>query len=352
MKMKLTVLLLLFFIVILGACNASNNEEELIDGETENTITEEVLTVVTTTFVLEDFTRKIGGEHVDVINVVPLGADAHSFEPTARQMIEIMEADAFVYNGAGFEGFVDAVLKSMEKEDVVALQASNNIPLREDDDEHDDEHVDVHEEDEHSDETLDVHEEDEHNDETLDVHEEDEHLHAGVDPHAWLDPVYALQYAKNIYDLLVQLQPEFEEQFTENYTNLKIELENLHVEFEEMVSTAERNQFIVSHAGYGYWEQRYGLEQIAISGLSPTNEPSQRQVEEILELGQSLNLTHLFVEQNFTSKIAEMIADEIGADILYLHNLEAATQEDIDNGENYISIMRGNIEALKQGLNK
>ncbi|GAE28426.1 zinc ABC transporter [Halalkalibacter wakoensis JCM 9140] len=339
MKMKLTVLLLLFFIVILGACNASNNEEELIDGETENTITEEVLTVVTTTFVLEDFTRKIGGEHVDVINVVPLGADAHSFEPTARQMIEIMEADAFVYNGAGFEGFVDAVLKSMEKEDVVALQASNNIPLREDDDEHDDEHVDVHEEDEHSDENL-------------DVHEEDEHLHAGVDPHAWLDPVYALQYAKNIYDLLVQLQPEFEEQFTENYTNLKIELENLHVEFEEMVSTAERNQFIVSHAGYGYWEQRYGLEQIAISGLSPTNEPSQRQVEEILELGQSLNLTHLFVEQNFTSKIAEMIADEIGADILYLHNLEAATQEDIDNGENYISIMRGNIEALKQGLNK
>lgn len=339
MKMKLTVLLLLFFIVILGACNASNNEEELIDGETENTITEEVLTVVTTTFVLEDFTRKIGGEHVDVINVVPLGADAHSFEPTARQMIEIMEADAFVYNGAGFEGFVDAVLKSMEKEDVVALQASNNIPLREDDDEHDDEHVDVHEEDEHSDENL-------------DVHEEDEHLHAGVDPHAWLDPVYALQYAKNIYDLLVQLQPEFEEQFTENYTNLKIELENLHVEFEEMVSTAERNQFIVSHAGYGYWEQRYGLEQIAISGLSPTNEPSQRQVEEILELGQSLNLTHLFVEQNSTSKIAEMIADEIGADILYLHNLEAATQEDIDNGENYISIMRGNIEALKQGLNK
>ncbi|ADC52093.1 hypothetical protein BpOF4_20489 (plasmid) [Alkalihalophilus pseudofirmus OF4] len=335
MKMKLTVLLLLFFIVILGACNASNNEEELIDGETENTITEEVLTVVTTTFVLEDFTRKIGGEHVDVINVVPLGADAHSFEPTARQMIEIMEADAFVYNGAGFEGFVDAVLKSMEKEDVVALQASNNIPLREDDDEH-----------------VDVHEEDEHSDENLDVHEEDEHLHAGVDPHAWLDPVYALQYAKNIYDLLVQLQPEFEEQFTENYTNLKIELENLHVEFEEMVSTAERNQFIVSHAGYGYWEQRYGLEQIAISGLSPTNEPSQRQVEEILELGQSLNLTHLFVEQNFTSKIAEMIADEIGADILYLHNLEAATQEDIDNGENYISIMRGNIEALKQGLNK
>ncbi|MDX5476059.1 MAG: zinc ABC transporter substrate-binding protein [Bacillaceae bacterium] len=339
MKMKLTVLLLLFFIVILGACNASNNEEELIDGETENTITEEILTVVTTTFVLEDFTRKIGGEHVDVINVVPLGADAHSFEPTARQMIEIMEADAFVYNGAGFEGFVDAVLKSMEKEDVVALLASNNIPLREDDDEHDDEHVDVHEEDEHSDENL-------------DVHEEDEHLHAGVDPHAWLDLVYALQYAKNIYDLLVQLQPEFEEQFTENYTNLKIELENLHVEFEEMVSTAERNQFIVSHAGYGYWEQRYGLEQIAISGLSPTNEPSQRQIEEILELGQSLNLTHLFVEQNFTSKIAEMIADEIGADILYLHNLEAATQEDIDNGENYISIMRGNIEALKQGLNK
>ncbi|GAE37315.1 metal ABC transporter solute-binding protein, Zn/Mn family [Halalkalibacter akibai] len=351
MKMKLTVLLLLFFIVILGACNASNNEEELIDGETENTITEEVLTVVTTTFVLEDFTRKIGGEHVDVINVVPLGADAHSFEPTARQMIEIMEADAFVYNGAGFEGFVDAVLKSMEKEDVVALQASNNIPLREED-EHDDEHVDVHDEDEHNDEHIDVHDEDEHNDENLDVHEEDEHLHAGVDPHAWLDPVYSLQYAKNIYDLLVQLQPEFEEQFTENYTNLKIELENLHVEFEEMVTTAERNQFIVSHAGYGYWEQRYGLEQIAISGLSPTNEPSQRQVEEILELAQSLNLTHLFVEQNFTPKVAEMIADEIGADILYLHNLEAATAEDVANNEDYISLMKRNIQNLQKGLSK
>lgn len=330
--------LLLSLFVLLGACSSTSSDDELQEGQPIDTESETVATIVTTTFVLEDFIRTIGGENVEVVNLVPSGGDAHSFEPTSRQMIEIAEADAFVYNGAGFEGFVDSVLTSFQEKDLVTLEATRGISLREgNEDEHEDEHDN---EDEHEDESIEQ------------EHTEDEATHEDVDPHAWLDPVYALQYAENIYELLVELYPEYENEFTSNYTDLKDNLQTLHNEFEEMVSTAERTQFIVSHAGYGYWEDRYGLQQIAISGLSPTNEPSQRQVKEIIELGESFNIAHLFVEQNFTPPVAEMIATEINAEVLHLHNLEARTDEDIEANADYLSLMRGNIESLKRGLNE
>ncbi|WP_059104866.1 metal ABC transporter solute-binding protein, Zn/Mn family [Shouchella shacheensis] len=332
-----TLLLSLF---VLGACNSGGSDDVPQQSQPAETESEATASIITTTFVLEDFIQTIGGENVEVTNLVPSGGDAHSFEPTAQQMIEIAEADAFVYNGAGFEGFVESVLNSLQGEGILTLEATTGISLRQGN------------EDEHGDETADEHE-DEHGEEATDQeHVEEEHAHEDADPHAWLDPVFALQYAENIYELLLELYPEYENEFTSNYTDLKDALETLHNEFEEMVSTADRDQFIVSHAGYGYWEDRYGLEQIAISGLSPTNEPSQRQVQEVIELGESLYMDHLYVEQNFTPQVAEMIANEIGAEVLYLHNLEVRTDEDIETGANYLSLMRGNIESLKQGLNE
>ncbi|WP_158234775.1 metal ABC transporter solute-binding protein, Zn/Mn family, partial [Pseudomonas sp. 2995-1] len=78
------------------------------DEEVDEVVEEiETLKVYTTLFPLEDFTNKIGGEHVEVYNIVLVGADAHTFEPTANQIIDIASGDLFIYNGVGFEGFAE-----------------------------------------------------------------------------------------------------------------------------------------------------------------------------------------------------------------------------------------------------
>lgn len=349
----------LFLWLFLVACGSPNEEIDSVEESLENSSLEK-LEVFTTIFPLEDFTRKIGGDHVNVTNIVPTGADAHSFEPTARTMISIAEGDAFIYNGAGFEGFTDAVVNSLSDTDVAILKATKDINLISA--VHDDEHEEHGLEDEHGlEEEHGIHgDEDEHGleedhgtheDEHDEASEGDEHIHSDEDPHVWLDPILSIKLAENIKDLLVELKPDEKEEFESNFLILKEELEDLDNEFRTMVDQVTSDTFIVSHAGYGYWEARYGLNQIGISGLSPSNEPSQKQIEEIIEYATTHNINYVLFEQSFTSKVAQVIKDEVGAETLILHNLEAATDEDIANGDDYFSLMRQNIETLRQALN-
>ncbi|MDY7223311.1 metal ABC transporter solute-binding protein, Zn/Mn family [Halalkalibacterium halodurans] len=372
--------LLLAVPMILTACGGQETAEEneaVEPEETEQAV--DPLQLYTTIFPLEDFAKKIGGEEVEVTNLVPVGADAHTYEPTARAMIEVAEGDAFIYNGAGLEGFADKVIEALDGENVLIVKASDGIELipgddhshgehghEEDDHDHshgehgheEDDHDHSHEEHGHGEDDHDHsheehgHEEDDH-DHSHEEHgheEDDHHHHHDEDPHVWLDPVLAITLAENIKDALVELRPDSADQFEANFEEVKAELEAIDQEFTSMMEEASLNTFIVSHAGYGYWEERYGLEQIGIAGLSPTNEPSQRQLQDIIELAEENGINHIFFEQNMTPNVAETVRNEVNADVLYLHNLEALVDEDVDNGDDYFSLMRRNIEALKEGL--
>ncbi|MCA1319994.1 zinc ABC transporter substrate-binding protein [Bacillus tianshenii] len=357
-KSILSILILILFTFLVG-CNSDNQSSE---GR---------LTVYTTIFPLEDFTNKIGGDHVDVKSVYPPGADAHTFEPSTKTMSEMASADAFIYTGVGVEGFADKAKDVLENEEVKVVAAAQEIELMKEDehaheedahgeDEHaheedahgEDEHAheeDALEEDEHADEE-DAHEEDEHAHEE-DAHGEDEHNHADGDPHVWLSPTLSISLAENIKNALVELKPEAKEDFEANFQSLKEELEALDSEYKETMESAKTNKILVSHAAYGYWEKEYGLEQISVTGLSPTQEPSQKQLTEIIETAKEYNIQYVIFDQNISGKIAEVVKNEIKAEALTLHNLEAATEEDVNNEEDYFSLMRKNLETLKKALN-
>jgi zinc transport system substrate-binding protein len=325
----------------LSACNTNEEGEAAEGGTTEgNEESVETLQVYTTLFPLEDFTRKIGGEHIEVTNLIPPGSDAHTFEPTTKTMTEVAESDAFIYNGTGIEGFAEAIIGAVENEDVKVVEAGKGIEL-----------IDFeghgHEEDEHA------HEEENHEeDEDAHAHEEDEHdhEHGDKDPHVWLDPALSIQLAENIKDALVELKPDAEEDFEANFAALKKDLEELDLEFKEMVDESSKNTFIVSHAAYGYWENRYDLEQVGVSGLSPTNEPSQKQLQEIIEFAEEHEVSHIIFESNVQSNVADVVKNQIGAESLVLNNLESITDEDISNDEDYFSLMRKNIQTLRTAL--
>lgn len=320
--MKKLFILLIPFIFIFAACSNSTASDK---GTTQSS--EEVLTVYTTVYPLQYFTERIGGDLVDVKTVYPPGSDEHTYEPSQKDMIKMADSDLFIYLGLGLEGFVDQAKDILSNEGVKMIAAGEHLAI---------ENTEQHEHDDHDHE----HE-----------HDHDGHDHGDVDPHVWIDPVYGQQLAEEIKTQLITALPEHEEEFTANFDQLNEELNKLNDKFTSMVENADKNKFIVSHAAYGYWESRYGLEQISVAGLSTSSEPSQKQLQNIIQTANENTLDTIYFEQNVSSKLTEIVQSEIGAESLQLHNLAVLTEADINEGENYFTLMERNIDNLEKGLN-
>lgn len=313
------IVIMFSLMLLLVACTSSEKTEVREDNGK--------LTIYTTIYPLSYFTERIGDDFVSVKNMVPPGSDAHTVEITTKTMTKVAESDAFIHTGTGLEAFADAIEDTLKNEDVLIINSTENISL------------------------ISSNEKDSHNEEEKEE-EHDEHAETSdIDPHVWLDPKRSIQIAENIKNALIELNPENKEIFESNFSTLKQELEDLNSDFENMVNKSKNKAFVVSHSAYGYWEDAYGLNQISISGLSPTDEPSQKQLTEIIDLVKENNLQYIFFEQNLTNKIAEIIRIETGTDALTLHNLESISDENKKKNEDYFVIMRKNIKALEKALN-
>ncbi|QAS52940.1 metal ABC transporter solute-binding protein, Zn/Mn family [Halobacillus litoralis] len=329
-KRTLGIISLAALIFVLAAC--SDKEDNSSENSSED------LKIFTTVYPMQFFAEQIAGDQASVESILPAGSDPHTYEPTSKKMVEIAEADAFIYNGAGLESYAKKISESIQSEDVKILEASKGIDLEE--------HVHNHEGEEGN------HEDDAHAHEDEGNHEEEHegHDHGNQDPHVWLDPIRSIQLAENVKDTLVELEPEQEETFNKNFEKLKEKLKNLDQEYHAQLESLPKNKIIVSHSAYGYWEQAYGIEQIAVSGLSPTNEPSQKELQTIIEKAEQHNLNHVFFEQNVTPKVADVVRKEIGAETLRIHNLSVLTEEDINNEEDYFTLMEYNLDQLTTAL--
>lgn len=328
---KHTVFILMLLIAtVLAGCQ----------GETTETSQEnDKLSIYTTVYPLQYFTERIGEDLVSVNSIYPNGADEHSFEPSQKDMIDLADSDLFFYIGLGLEGFVSKAEQALKNENVTLVATAEHITFEE------------HTEDEHA------HEEttEEHAEETEEEHaheEEDGHNHGDVDPHVWLDPIYSISLAEEIKEQLLEKLPNNKDEIEENFAALEKELQQLNEEFTEVTSTAKHKEFLVSHAAFGYWTERYGLEQISVSGLASTNEPTQKELETIIAEAEEHDLHYIFFEQNVSSKLTEIVQKEIGAEPLTLHNLSTLTDADVKDERTYFTIMKDNLEALQTALNK
>ncbi|MGD6902719.1 metal ABC transporter solute-binding protein, Zn/Mn family [Bacillus infantis] len=334
-KLIMLLTLLLPVSLFLAGCGDGNADQ----AEKK---TKDQLNVYTTVYPLQYFAERIGGSYVNAQTIYPPGADEHTFEPSQKDMMALADSDLFIYIGLGLEGFVSKAEGTLENENVTLLAAGENIDMAGTEDGHSHEEgteEEAHEENGHS------HEEDGHS------HEGDGHNHGDIDPHVWLDPLYAADLAEAIKDQLAEKMPEHQKEFEENYQKLAAELDSLHHEFDETIDSAEHKEIIVSHAAYGYWEKRYGLEQISVSGLSTSNEPTQKELENIIKTAREHGLNYIFFEQNVSSKLTEIVQNEVGAKSLQLHNLSVLTDENIDNKETYFTLMENNLKGIEKALN-
>ncbi|MGD7007398.1 metal ABC transporter solute-binding protein, Zn/Mn family [Metabacillus sp. 84] len=348
-KLAFALSLMLAGAAFLAGCSA---------GEDSTQGSNDKLKVFTTIFPIEDFTKKIGGDLVEVESVYPPNADAHSFEPTTKTMVKIAESDAFIYTGAGIEGFADKAAETLKNENTEIVKAAEGISLieakshsHEEEAHTEEEHS--HEEEAHSEEGH-SHEEEAHSEEghshEEEAHSEEGHSHGDQDPHLWLDPRRSIEMGETIKDALIKKDPEHKETYEKNFASLKSELEKLDKEFQTTLADTAKKEILVSHAAYGYWQDRYDIEQISVMGLSPTQEPSQKQISTIIEEAKAHNIQHVIFENNVSSKISKIVQNEIGAEPLTISNLESITDKDKKNNEDYFSLMRKNLDTLKTAL--
>ena len=200
---------------------------------------------------------------------------------------------------------------------------------------HGDEH-DEHDE-EHSDE--------EHADDNHDEEKHDDHNHGGTDPHVWLSPVNAQVIAQNIYDGLVAAHPEHEAELQANLNTLLADLEALDQAYETSLMSCEADIIMVTHNAYQYLAEEYDFEVLSISGLSPESEPTPGQLAELIDEAEYHNLGHIFFEELVSPRVAEVIAQEVGAETLTINPVAGSV-----NDVSYQDIMQENLEQLQIGL--
>lgn len=306
---RLLIPLIIFLLMVSGCSNtASTKSEKTSDGSKK-------LQIVTTFYPMYYFAKKVAGDTANVELLIPNGVEPHDWEPTAKDMAKIQDADVFIYNSQYFELWTKKVLKSIDDSKLKVVEASSGIKLMD----------------------------------ALESVDEEEHS-ASKDPHVWLSPVLAQQEVNTIARALEQADSKNKDQFQKNAEALNSELADLDRLYKETIDKAKNKEFVTQHAAFGYLAKQYRLTQIPIAGLSPDVEPTLGKLAELTELTKKKNIKIIYFEEMTSSKVAETLAKEIGAKTEVLNPLEGLTKEEQQQGLDYIGVMKKNLDALKLSI--
>ncbi|MGC8118067.1 metal ABC transporter solute-binding protein, Zn/Mn family [Metapseudomonas otitidis] len=265
--------------------------------------------VVTTFSILADITREIGGDDIQLTNLVGADADAHVFEPAPAQVRAVLEADLVIANGLGFEPWLERLLANGEARGTRIDASKGVVPMT--------------------------------------VLEDDQRL---VDPHAWQSLGNAEIYARNITQALVQLVPARAAAFEARRDAWLGRLGALRQSIAPrlMALPPERRRVLTSHDAFGYFAQEWRLQFLAAQGVSDAAEPSAVEVAGLIRQLRAEGVRAIFVENIRDARLVKQIAEEAGARVggtLYSDALAAEGP-----ASTYLGMYRQNVERLLQAL--
>jgi zinc transport system substrate-binding protein len=262
------------------------------------------LKVISSFYPIHEFVKKVGGDKIDSLILIPTGIEPHDFEPTINQIQEANSADALVFNGLGFESWIDKI-NTKNKIDassgISALYINNRT--------------------------------------------------SSFDPHVWLDPVLAKKQTENIRDGLIKIDPNNGASYIQNAKIFINELDILDKTIKTDLESCKKHDFVAFHNAFSYFAQRYGLKQHSISIAGPEEEIKPQRLAEVIRLAKNLDLHVIYSEELIDPRHASAVAQEIpGAKVLVLSPIEGLTKEEQDVGIGYIDKLKENIQKLMVGL--
>jgi len=278
------------------------------------------LKIVTTFYPITYLTQQIGGDYVEITQLMPNNTDIHSWEPSVSHIRAAEEANLIFYNGAGADHWVE--------EDILpALKNSNNKLIVK------------------TTQNLNLTQNCEPN------HPTDDHQHDLYDPHTWISPYMAKQQAENIYNTLITTNPQHENYYTKNWHHLKQQLEQIDTTYLQELSNTDKNTIFVSHEAFGYLALRYGFTQHGVIGLSADQQPSITTIKNIVNTMQEHQTYTLYFDPVYSDKYLQTIKTEVQTKtgqpvtILKLYLMTGPI-----DGLDYLEQMQTNLTNLQTGL--
>ena len=362
-----------------------------------------LIRVVTTSNIIADWARVVGGDRVEVISLMPVDVDPHTFQPGPRDAAQIAEADVVLAVGLGMEGFwLEDLLKNVAKDASIVLALGDLIePIHahadeeddaheedtdehehdEDEDEHsdDEDHEHDEDEDEHADDEDNGHDEDdeehaddedhehdededEHGDDEENGHDEDDdehaeeedghgHVHGPENPHFWFDPIRVMVAIDAIAARFAKLDPAHADVYFTNAAAYDEALDELHHWIEHEVSEVPpgRRLLVTSHDSFRYFAERYGFEVVGvILGVTTDVEASAEHLAELVELVKERDVAAVFGETITSERLAQTLANETGTKLVRLYSDSLGAEG--SGAESYIGMVRENVKRVVEAL--
>ncbi len=325
------------------------------------------LRVISTLFPYHDWARVIGGDRVESTLLLPPGVEAHSFDPTPRDIARMRQCDIFVYTGPYMEPWAEDLVADAARRGVGVVEAGDFVdlfagagegqgeagaagkgapPHGHDDKGHADHDDHGHDDHGHGKEAA------RHGHETS-AHDDDHgHHHGDVDPHIWLEFGNAARIVAGMARAFAAKDPENAQYFAERAAAYAESLRQLDERYAAGLATCRQRTIIYGgHFAFGYAARRYDLTHVSpYKGFSPNAEPSPRDIAELTRRMKKEGHSHIFYEEGIDPKVARVISGETGAGMLLLHGAHNVGRKELDEGVTYLKLMNDNLERLREGL--
>lgn len=293
--------------LVLGLAGCGDDGSAASGGSTDG------LAVVASFYPLQFVAERLLGDAGEVSSLTKPGAEPHDLELTPKDVAAVGGADLVVYL-SGFQPAVD---------DAVSSEAADHSYDVADDAELDLTYTPIEEGAEATEEA------------------------GSTDPHFWLDPTRLATVSDALAQRLGELDADRAEEFSDRAATLRDELEALDAELATGLSSCQSTDLVTSHNAFGYLAQRYGMDQIGITGLTPDEEPSPADLAAVTAYVRDRGVRTIYTETLVSQEIAATVADETGARTEVLDPIEGLSDE--SEGEDYVAIMRSNLAHLQAG---
>lgn len=303
MKKKVLYLIMVMSLIIsLVGCGKSIETKQT--SKTESGKNEKIKVIVTFN-PLKEFVEAVGKDKVQVETIVPNGSEPHDFDPKAKDLINIENADIFVYNGLNMETWIDKLSSNLQNKELVKVDSSKDVNA-------------------------------------IKVEKSE---HGNYDPHIWLGLTSAKVQVKNIKDALIKIDEKNKDFYEKNYKEFESEIDNLLKEYKPKFEALKNKNFITGHAAFAYFCRDFGLKQNSVEGVFAEGEPTPKKLKELTDYCKENKVQTVFVEEMVSPKVSETLAKEVGANIKTIYTLEAH-----EDDKNYIQSMESNIKEVYESL--
>ena len=313
--------------------------------------------VVSTSFPGYDFARAVTkNTNISTKMLVKPGAETHTYEPTPQDIIDIKNADMFIYVGGDSDTWVEKILKDVDTKkthvvklvDLVSTVEEEIVEGMEDEDEHDHEHDHDHDHDDH-DHDHDHNHDHKHDHDGHDHDDHDEEEGAEIDEHVWTSPKKAMEIVKKIAEVASEIDTDEKTKINDNAEKYVAEIAQVDKDLHQAIDGKISEIVVADRFPFRYFADEFGLKYAAaFSGCSEQTEASAKTISFLINKVKQEKIKKIYKIELSNGKIAETVSKDTGAEVLELHSAHNVTAEDFSKGVTYVDLMKRNLLALNK----